>query len=83
MSRIIKVTNDTDTTNSTGEKIMKKIMVLLIILSTLIIVSVLYGTNSLNVGEEAALSLEQSYMAQYPKTIPDIMFEPMAANIHF
>jgi len=62
---------------------MKKIIVLLIMVSTLIIVGVLYGNNSLNVGEETALSVEQSYMAQYPKTVPDIMFEPMAATIPF
>ena len=62
---------------------MKKIIVLFIMLSTLIIVGVLYGNNSLNVGEEAALSREQSYMAQYPKTIPDIMFEGMAATMPF
>ena len=62
---------------------MKKIMVLIIMLSTLIIVGALYGTNSLNIGEEAELLREQSYMAQYPKTIPDIMFEPMGGTIPF
>jgi hypothetical protein len=60
-----------------GEKKMKKIMVILIMLSTLIIVGILYGTSIPNVGEAEGLSLEQSYMAQYPKTIPDIMFEPI------
>jgi hypothetical protein len=62
---------------------MKKIMVLLIVFSTLIIAGVLYGTSSLNVGEEGALSLEQAYMVQYPQTIPDIMFDPMPTNIPF
>ena len=62
---------------------MKKILVLIIMLSTLIIVGALYGTSSLNVGEEAALSGEQSYMAQYPKTIPDIMFEPIGGTVPF
>ena len=61
---------------------MKKIMVLLVLLSTLIIVSVLYGTSSIHVGEEGKVSLEQA-MAQYPKTMPDIMFEPMAPPIPF
>ena len=79
----MKTRNTTDNTNLTGGKIMKKIIVLFIMLCTLIIVSVLYGTSNLNVDEEAALSLEQSYMAQYPKTIPDIMFEPMVANMPF
>ena len=49
---------------------MKNIMVVFIVVSTLIIAGVLYGTSSLNVGEEAAVSLEQAYMAQYPKTMP-------------
>ena len=62
---------------------MKKIMVLLIMLCALIIVGVLYGTSIPNVGEERAVSLEKAFMAQYPKTIPDIMFEPMAATIPF
>ena len=57
---------------------MKKIMVILAIISTLIIVGVLYGTSNLNVSEDELLPLEQAYMAQYPKTIPDMMFEPMA-----
>ena len=69
--------NDTDQTNQTGGKTMKKIMVLLIMLSTLLIVGILYGTSIPNIGEEATVSLEQSYMAQYPKTIPDLMFEPI------
>ena len=62
---------------------MKKIMVVLVLLSTLIIVGVLYGTSNLNVDEEEVLSLEQAYMTQYPKTLPNIMFEPMAAPIPF
>ena len=62
---------------------MKKIMVVLVILSTLIVGGVLYGTSNLNVDEEEVLSLEQAYMAQYPKTLPNIMFTPMAAPIPF
>ena len=56
---------------------MKKIMVIFILLSTLILAGVLYGTNSLNVGEEAVLSLEEAYMAQYPTEIPDVKFAPV------
>ena len=56
---------------------MKKIMVSLIVISTLIIAGILCGTSIPNVGGMEVLSLEQSYMAQYPKTIPDIMFEPI------
>jgi flagellar basal body-associated protein FliL len=65
------------TQNSRGGKTMKKIMVILIIFSTLILAGVLYGTSSLNVDEEEAVSLEQAMMAQYPETMPDIMFDPM------
>ena len=54
---------------------MKKIMVILILLNTLILAGVLYGTSSLNVDEQGALSLEQAYMAQYPTEMPDVMFD--------
>ena len=83
IGRSMQVSNEADSTNPTGGKTMKKIMVILIILSTLILAGVLYGTSSLNVDEEGAVSLQQAYMAQYPETMPDIMFEPMAANIPF
>ena len=56
---------------------MKKIMVVLIMLSSLIIAGVLYGTSSLNVGDEAALSLEEALIAQYPTEIPDVIFDPV------
>ena len=54
---------------------MKKIMVILILLSTLILAGVLYGTSSLNVDEQEALSLEQAYMVQYPTEMPDVIFD--------
>ena len=73
----MQVRNDADSTNPTGGKTMKKIMVILIILSTLILAGVLYGTSSLNVDEQEALSLEQAYMAQYPTEMPDVMFDPV------
>ena len=62
---------------------MKKIMVILIMLSTLIIAGVLYGRSSPNVGGETALSLEQPFMAQYPKTMPEVMFDPMPTHVPF
>ena len=62
---------------------MKKIMVILIMLSTLIIAGALYGTHSINVGDEAALSLEQALMAQYPKTMPDVMFDQIPTHVPF
>jgi hypothetical protein len=77
------VRNDTDNTYPIGGKKMKNIMVVFIVVSTLIIAGVLYGTSSLNVGEEAAVSLEQAYMAQYPKTMPNIVFDQIPTNIPF
>ena len=78
IERIMTASNEIDNTGPMGGKTMKKMMVILVIISTLIIAGVLYGTSNLNVGEDEVLSLEQAYMAQYPKTIPDMMFEPMA-----
>jgi len=62
---------------------MKKLMFILIMLSTLIIAGALYGTHSTKAGEEVALSLEQALMAQYPQTLPDIMFDPMPTHVPF
>jgi uncharacterized protein YxeA len=62
---------------------MKKIMVILIMISTLIIAGALYGTSSLNVGGETALSLEQAFMTQYPQTMPDVLFDPIPTHIPF
>jgi hypothetical protein len=62
---------------------MKKIIFLLIVFVTLIITSVLYGTHSLIIEEEKAITLEQAYMAQYPETMPDIMFDSMPTNVPF
>jgi uncharacterized protein YxeA len=62
---------------------MKKILFMLIVLVTLIIASVLYGTHSLIIEEKEAITLEQAYMAQYPKTMPDILYHPIPTNIPF
>ena len=62
---------------------MKKLLFVLIMLSTLIIAGALYGTSSFNVGDETALSLEHALMAQYPKTMPDVLFDPMPTHIPF
>ena len=56
---------------------MKKIMIILVILFTVILTGVLYGTHSLIIEEETALSLEQAYMAQYPTQMPDVIIDPM------
>ena len=57
-------------------------MIFLVVLITIIITGVLYGTHTLIIEETAAISLEQAYMAQYPETIPDVMVTPMA-NVVF
>jgi hypothetical protein len=62
---------------------MKKILFIFIMLSTLIIAGALHGTHSPNVGEEVAPSLEQALMAQYPKTMPDVMFDQIPTHVPF
>ena len=54
---------------------MKKILFMLIVLVTLIMASVLYGTHSLFIEEIEATTLEQAYMAHYPETLPDLMID--------
>lgn len=56
---------------------MKEIMIILVMVITVILAGVLYGTNSLIIEEEAIISLEQTYMAQYPVPMPDIIIHPM------
>ena len=55
---------------------MKKVLFGLIIVLPLILGGLLYGTHSLVIEEDKALSLEQAYVAQYPETIPDMMVDP-------
>lgn len=59
---------------------MKKMMIALIILLPLVLGGVLYGTHSLIIEEKQAITLEQAYMAQYPKTMPDVMIDPMTTG---
>ena len=62
---------------------MKKLLFVLIMLSTLIIAGALHGTHSPNLGEEVTPSLEQALMAQYPKTMPDVLFDPIPTHVPF
>jgi hypothetical protein len=80
MSRIIEVSNGTDNKPAKGGKNMKKILFMLIVLVTLIMTSVLYGTHSLIIDEMEALTLEQAYMANYPETLPDMMSNQMTTT---
>jgi len=56
---------------------MKKMMAAVIIVLSLVLGGVLYGTHSLIIEEKQAITLEQAYMAQYPITMPDVMIDPM------
>ena len=56
---------------------MKEIMIILVMVITVILAGVLYGTQSLIIEEETATSLEQTYMAQYPVPMPDVIIDPM------
>ena len=58
---------------------MKKVLFVLIVLVTLIMASVLYGTHSPIIEEREAITLEQACMAHYPETLPDMMIDQMAA----
>jgi len=62
---------------------MKKLIFVLIMLSTLIIAGALHGTHSQEAGEEIGASLEQALMAQYPKTMPDVLFDPIPTHVPF
>jgi hypothetical protein len=55
---------------------MKRVMVGLIIIGSIALGGVLYGTHDFMIEEEKVLSLEQAYVAQYPQTLPDIMVDP-------
>ena len=56
---------------------MKKMMFAVIIVLSLTLGGVLYGTHSLIIEEKQAITLEQAYMYQYPETMPDVMIDPM------
>ena len=56
---------------------MKKIMFAVIIVLSLTLGGVLYGTHSIIIEEKQAITLEQAYMSQYPETMPDVMIDPM------
>ena len=56
---------------------MKKMMIALIVVCSLVLGGVLYGTHSILIEEKQAINLEQAYMSQYPHTMPDVMLDPM------
>ena len=60
---------------------MKKIMLFIVILVTVIITGVLYGTHTVIIEERAAVSLEQVYMAQYPVQMPDVVMDPVTYSV--
>lgn len=58
---------------------MKKLVLILIIFFTLMLTGVLYGRNHQMVQEDHPLSLLQSFLKQYPATVPEVIFDPLAA----
>jgi uncharacterized protein YxeA len=56
---------------------MKKIMIILVVVITVIFTGAIYGTHRVIIEETAAISLEQTYMAQYPAQMPDVIIHPM------
>ena len=59
---------------------MKKMMFAVIIVLSLTLGGVLYGTHSIIIEEKQAITLEQAYMSQYPETMPDVMIDPMTTG---
>ena len=61
---------------------MKKIMIILVVVISVIFTGAIYGTHRVMIEEAAAISLEQAYIAQYPAQMPDVIINPMP-NIPF
>jgi len=55
---------------------MKKLIVILTLMFTLIVAGVLYGTQ-VQTDEEEKVILEQAYMNQYPNPVPDFIPDPI------
>ena len=56
---------------------MKKTIIILSVLCTLILAGVLYGTQDRSDEREAA-SIEEAYTAQFPAQMPEVILHPMA-----
>ena len=57
---------------------MKKTIIILSILCTLILAGVLYGTQDRSDEREAVL-VEEAYTAQFPAQMPDVVIDPMVS----
>ena len=60
---------------------MKKIVLIIVALFTLMFAGVLYGTHYQVIQEANSLSLGQVYTNQYPATIPDMVVDPMIVAV--
>ena len=60
---------------------MKKIVLIIVALFTLMFAGVLYGTHYQVIQEANSLPLEQVYTNQYPATIPDMVVDPMIVAV--
>ena len=58
---------------------MKKIIVILSLIFTIIVAGGLYGTVS-QLDKEETVSLEQGYMNQFPDPMPDVALVPMTGH---
>jgi len=59
---------------------MKKIIIILSILFTLIVAGVLYGTQDQS-DQRKPVTLEQVYMNQYPNPMPDVILNPVTSFV--
>jgi len=56
---------------------MKKLALILVMLFTIMLTGILYGKNHQMIQEEYFVSSVQTYMAHYPETMPDVIFDPV------
>ena len=55
---------------------MKKTIIILGVICTLILAGVLYGTQDRS-DERVAVSIEEAYATQFPDQMPDVIMHPM------
>ena len=55
---------------------MKKIVIILSIVCTVLVAGVLYGNRG-EPPDERTIPLEEAYTAQFPESMPDVVIDPM------
>ena len=56
---------------------MKKLALIVVMLFTIMLTGILYGKNHQMIQEEYFVSSVQTYMAHYPETMSDVIFDPV------